>query len=325
MKVRVVFLITSVILLFFLPGILLSQQSDYGIIPGKKYIWFGKSDNSKLSEKAKPVVQIPPFCGKKRRNMGHDLALPFGTAVGFTYNKQYYNAGDLRLTSDSTGIYAVGEANVQNSTSGEMRMIFRPDIWLLPILNVYGLFGYSQSTTSPNFEVPEITIKDLPIVGDITLDTTIIINDELVFYSPTYGGGATISAGFKSFFFVLDYFYLIRKPAGMPDKMESHNFSGKIGVLLGNNQKVVKGSFWVGINYINDNHKFSGEMDVKDILPELVLLFGEKATYSGSVTAKQYWNIVVGGSVIINKHNLIAIELGYFEREQFSVSYGFRF
>ncbi len=325
MKVRFLSLIISVILLFCLPGILSGQQSDYGIIPGKKYVWFGKSDISELSEKAKPVVQIPPLCGKKRRNLGHDLALPIGATVGFTYNKQFYNAGDLRLTSDSTGIYAIGEANVQNSTSGEMRMIFRPDIWLLPILNVYGLFGYSQSTTSPNFEVPEITIKDLPIVGDITLDTTIKINDELVFYGPTYGGGATISAGFKSFFFILDYNYMIRKPAGMPDKMESHNFSGKLGVLLGHNQKVVKGSFWAGVNYINDNHRFSGEMDVKDILPELVPLFGEKATYSGTVTAKQYWNIVVGGSVIINKHHLIVAEIGYFKREQFSLSYGFRF
>ena len=325
MKVRFIFFITFVILLFCLPGILSGQQSDYGIIPGKKYVWFGKPDNSELLEKARPVVQIPPLCGKKRRNLGHDLALPFGTTAGFTYNKQYYNAGDLRLTSDSTGIYAVGEANVQNSTSGEMKIIFRPDVWLLPILNVYGLFGYAQRTTSPNFEVPEITIKNLPIVGEITLDTTIIINDEQIFYSPTYGGGATISAGFKSFFFVLDYNYMITKPAGMPDKMESHNFSGKIGVLLGHNMKVVKGSFWAGVNYINDNHKFSGEIDVKDILPELVLLFGEKATYSGTLTAKQYWNIVIGGSVIINKHQLIALEIGYFKREQLSLTYGFRF
>ena len=325
MKLRFVSYLIPVLLLLCMPVVLSGQQSDYGIIPKKKYVWFGKSDQSILSEDAKPIVQIPPMCGKKRRGLGHDLAMPFGLTAGFSYTKQYYYAGDLRLSNDSTGIYAEGEASVQNSTSSEMRMTFKPDIWLLPILNVYGIIGYSQTNTRPDFEVPQVTIKNLPIIGEITLDTTIHINDEIVLYSPTYGGGATVSAGYKWFFFFLDYHYTVNKPGDMPDKIESHNFSGKLGVLLGKNEKAVKGSFWAGVNYINDNHKFTGEIDVKDILPELVLLFGEKATYSGTVTAKQYWNIVMGGSVIINKHHLIVAEIGYFKREQLSLSYGFRF
>jgi len=124
---------------------------------------------------------------------------------------------------------------------------------------------------------------------------------------------------------VLDYHYTVTRPRDLEDKLESHNFSGKIGVLLGKNKSVVKGAFWFGAMYINDNHRFTGKVDTKDILEGLELVFGTKSTYSGTVNAKQYWNLVAGGSVVLNKHHIVAIEAGFYKREQFKVSYGFRF
>ena len=313
------------VLLFALSGNGFAQLSDLGIVPNKTYAWFGNQEQPELNETAQPIVLVPPSCGKKRRDNGNDLALPFGATAVYRYTRQFYNASNLLVTDDSTGIYAIGEANVQNSTAGDMSLSFRPDVWVIPILNVYGLFGYSRSVTKPDFEVPSITIKNIPILEEITLDTAIAIQDELVFYGSTYGGGATVSAGVKSFFFVFDYNYTINNPREVPDKIESHNLSLKLGVLLGKNEKKVKGMLWAGVNYIKDDHQFTGELTVADILPELGLLFGETATYSGSLTAKNYWNLLIGASVIINKHHIIAFEGGYFDREVLSLSYGFRF
>ena len=316
------------ILLFFLllvfSGKIIGQQSDFGIISGKRYLGFNDKGNS-LVEKAQPIVQVPPTCGKKRRAAGNDLALPFGATAEFNYTKQFYYADNLMLTNDSNDIVAVGQASVQNSTSGGMKFLVRPDVWLLPILNVYGLFGYSQSSTNPNFTVPKITLQNVPIVGEIELDTAVTINEELVFYSPVYGVGATISAGFRFLFFILDYNYSVIKPGDLDDNLESHNFSGKLGVLVGNNEKKTKASIWFGVRYIADNHKFTGEINVKDILPDLEPVFGEKATYAGTVRAKQHWNLILGTSVMINKHHFLVMEAGYFDREQFTASYGYRF
>jgi len=147
----------------------------------------------------------------------------------------------------------------------------------------------------------------------------------LGYYGSVFGAGASISSGYKNFFFVLDYHYTVTRPRDLEDKLESHNFSGKIGVLLGKNKSVVKGAFWFGAMYINDNHRFTGKVDTKDILEGLELVFGTKSTYSGTVNAKQYWNLVVGGSVMVNKHHIVSVEAGFYTREQFSVSYGFRF
>ncbi len=333
MHIKYKYIVAFIIILslFSLPLILSAQQTDFGIIPNKTYLWFN-NDNADLSEKAKPLVQIPPLCGKKRRDMGHDLAMPFGVTADYHYYKQYYLANDLQLIFDSTGLKAVGEAAIQNSTVSEKRLIFRPDVWILPFLNIYGIAGYTQNITNPNFDVHEVTIlapstHDGVIKYDtlITLNDTVKINDELGYYGSVYGVGASISSGYKNFFFVLDYHYTVTKPRDLEDKLESHNFSGKIGVLLGKNKSAVKGAFWFGTMFINDNHRFTGKVDTKEILEGLELIFGEKATYSGTVNAKQYWNLVVGGSVIVNKHHIVAIEAGFYKREQFSVSYGFRF
>lgn len=310
---------------------LVGQNSDYGIIPQKTYSWFGKSDNAILKETTEPIVLVPPACGKKRRELGNDLPLPFGTGISFEYFKQYYDATELQLINDSIGILVTGEANVQQSTSQDLKLLFRPDVWVLPFLNVYGIVGYSRSKTMPNFQVPQITIHDIPNVGNIILDDTVSIEDEIISMGPVYGGGVNISSGYKSFFFIADYHYTMTVPIDLDQRFESHSFSVKAGILLGKNNKRIKGSFWLGGNFVNDTHKFTGELDVDDILPEIgdlpivEIILGEKATYSGKLTPIQKWNAVVGGSITINKHHLIAVEAGYFKREQVSVFYGFRF
>lgn len=334
MRQTIKILITLLLLLFcsVCPySVVLGQSSDYGIIPDKSYTWFGDNNKETLIEKAKPIVQVPPVCGKKRRGLGHDLPLPFGTGISLEYFKQFYDATELQLSNDTIGIIVSGEANVQNSTSQDIKIVFRPDVWILPFLNVYGIVGYNRSKTIPNFEVPQITINDIPNIGDVVLDDTVTINDELISMGAVYGGGINISTGYKSFFFLADYHYTMTRPIDLDQQLESHSLSVKAGILLGNNIKKVKGSFWVGAQYIDDTHKFTGEVDVNEILDEIgdlpivEIILGEKATYSGKLTPKQKWNVVMGGSMIINKHHLLAVEVGYFQREQVSVFYGFRF
>ena len=308
-----------------------AQHSDIGIVPSKKYIWFGRDDESGIQVNANPVVQVPPACGKKRRSLGHDLPLPFGTAVSLAYFKQFYDATDLQLVNDSIGIVLTGEANIQQSSSQDIKLLFRPDIWVLPFLNVYGIIGYNRSNTIPSFEVPQITINDIPNVGDIVIEDTVTINDELISMGPVYGGGVNISSGYKGFFFVTGYRYTMTVPTDLDQRLETHSISLKAGILLGKKNRKVKGTFWLGGHFMEDTHKFIGEVNVKEILPEIgelpivEVILGEKATYSGKLTPKQRWNVMVGGSVTINKHHLVAIELGYFKREQLSVFYGFRF
>ncbi len=149
---------------------LFSQQQGFGIIPEKKYLWFGDDDNSQIGETAKPVVQVPPLCGKKRRALGHDLPLPFGVGLHTIYYQQKYEASNLRVTNDKNEITARADTLYQNTTSDELKVTFRPDVWLLPFLNVYGIIGYTKGQTSPDLVVPYIVVENVPGIGEIMVD-----------------------------------------------------------------------------------------------------------------------------------------------------------
>ena len=157
------------------------------------------------------------------------------------------------------------------------------------------------------------------------VDTSFILKDNLLYYGPTVGAGVTVSTGYKSFFLLVDYHFSVTKPQDIFDQLTNHYFSPKIGVLLGKNQGKLKGSFWLGTMFISDNHDFKGELDVKEISPILELIIGEKAFYSGDVSAVQQWNFVFGGSLMINKHHHFVLEGGLFQRQQITFVYAFRF
>jgi hypothetical protein len=303
----------------------LAQQQGFGIIPDKKYLWFGGSVSAEDKKAAKPVSLAPPFCGKKRREMGNRLPLPFGAGLHGIYYVQAYEASDLMLSSDLTPITATADTIYQSTTSGEIKVTVRPDFWLFPFLNVYGLFGYTQGITKPDLLVPYIVVENIPIIGEYIVDTTFEIKDELRYHGPTYGGGATLSAGFGSFFLLVDYHYAVTDPYDLDGKLYNHYFSPKVGLLLGGKSKKSTGAFWLGAMYISNNHTFKGELDVKDIAPELEIFLGEKANYSGRVTSLQPWNFVFGGSWVFNDRHHFVLEAGFFERRQVSFVYSYRF
>lgn len=315
----------AVILFLSISFELFSQQQGFGIIPDKKYLWFGHDDTSKIGETAKPIVQVPPLCGKKRRNLGHDLPLPFGAGLHTMYYTQEYKASDLKIVNDENDISARADTLYQNTTNSELKVTFRPDVWLLPFLNVYGIIGYTKGQTNPDLYVPYIVVENVPGVGEIVVDTSFVLQDKLLYHGPTYGGGATISTGYKSFFLFIDYHYSVTDPSDLDGKLHNHFFSPKIGVLLGKKQRKSKGAFWLGAMYISDNHTFKGEIDVKEISPILELIIGEKAYYSGNVTAIQPWNFIFGASWMINKHHYFVLEGGLFQRQQLTFVYAFRF
>ncbi len=77
--------------------------------------------------------------------------------------------------------------------------------------------------------------------------------------------------------------------------------------------------------YIHNDQSFKGKISVDEINPELVFLLGEEATYSGKISAKQRWNFVIGGSLVLNNRHHLVLEAGFFERKQISFGYDFRF
>lgn len=294
-----------------------------GITVDKKPFWFGDTLGS-FSKIEKPVSQFPPFCGKKLRSKGNSVQFPFGAGIQTLFMEQEFVASNLQLSSENTPIIARADTAYQNTVSSFYQITVRPDLWITSFLNVYGIFGYTNGKTNPDLTVPYIVL-DVPGLEPIIIDTTFEIHDELTYRGPTYGGGATISAGFKSFFFVLDYNYTVTKPTDIYDNIINQSFSPKFGIFLGKQKSKLSGMFWVGSMFLSNEHNFSGTITVSEIASELVPIFGETATYTGIVSPVNQWNMLVGVSVVVGKHHFISAEAGFIGRKQLMLMYDFRF
>ena len=253
------------------------------------------------------------------------LPLPFGTGLNISAFEQPYYSRNLKMYSTKNNLTARADTVYQDTKSGEMSMTFRPDFWLFPFLNVYGVFGYSAGRTTPNMVAPSIVIENVPGIGDLKIDTTFRLEDKIYYNGPVYGFGATVSTGFKSYFIQLNYEYSVTKPTSLEDDLVYQRFNAKLGILLGRNDRKARGAFWLGTMYMDDNHHFEGEVDVKDIMPGLEIIFGDKATYTADVEATNPWNFIFGGSLMVNYHHILMLEMGFFQRQQMSFSYTFRF
>ncbi len=201
----------------------------------------------------------------------------------------------------------------------------RPNVWVFPFLNVYGIIGYSKGVISPNLVVPYIVIENVPFVDSLVIDSTFEIHDDIAYVGLNYGVGATFSMGFNSFFVMVDYNYTIIEPTDFDENLKNHFFSPKIGAFIGNKKRKSFGALWLGAMYMHNDQAFSGKIDVDEINPDLVFFLGEKATYSGKISANKRWNFVIGGSWVISHHHHIVIEAGFIGRKQISLGYDFRF
>ncbi len=302
-----------------------AQQSNLGLFINKSPITIGALTG--FSQPAHPVVDALPIFGKSLRNEGHNIPLPFGVGITSFYYKQKFIASSLTLTSVSPingdTIHAWADTLIQDTQAGEVQMIIKPNVWLLPFLNIYGIFGYTSGTVNPNLTVPRVVV-DFPGIGEQTIDSTVAITDKILYNGPIYGIGATVSIGIRSFFFLADYHYSETYPNDFNGKFIYNVFSPKAGVIFSFSNKV-QINLWTGAMYFSNKQIMHGEVKVSDISEVLANLIGDDANYEGNIAPLYTWNMLAGTVIEVNKHHFFLIEGGFIHRTQLKVGYEFRF
>lgn len=101
---------------------------------------------------------IFPVLGQQAYKQGFDIPYPVGLMANYIWIRQNIIIENFELGIQSENIDLdqqpadfVGFGDNIN-TSGAWN--FRPDVWILPFLNVYGLFGGGTSTTEVNLVAP---------------------------------------------------------------------------------------------------------------------------------------------------------------------------
>jgi hypothetical protein len=130
---------------------------------------------------------------------GIDLPNPFGVGLFVITMSRDIEITDVRVTlpgGEPVSVSDVGSFSVRNHTT---LTALKFDAWLLPVLNVYGLAGYTATDSRLN---AAITID--PILGP---PETIEVTQDADVGGPLVGLGATTVAGYGHWFILADANY----------------------------------------------------------------------------------------------------------------------
>ncbi len=99
-----------------------------------------------------------PILGQGAYKKGFDIPYPMGIMGNFMWMKQGVVIDNLQLglqtQNQDIPLTSVDFIEFGENTNTSYTVNVRPDIWVFPFLNVYGIFGYGSSTTEVNLVAP---------------------------------------------------------------------------------------------------------------------------------------------------------------------------
>jgi hypothetical protein len=245
-----------------------------------------------------PITDVVPLWGTTLRERGTNLPLPFGLGMTYTYVNQHTAVSHVKVKERQLDL------NIPSAKTASHTVVLRADMWLLPFVDVYGMFGYTNGQTEPRLKLADGTTRG-----------------RTVSYSRAmYGGGATVAGGYKAGFLTLDANYTtgaVQTDNGQIGNHEiySFTFTPRAGLMFSSGAWG-EGSAWVGGMY----------MDFKQDVRDSLSVAGREVDYSVRIKAEDPWNVLLGGNWQVNKRWSIAVELGGItDRFQTTAAAMFRF
>ncbi|WP_163718111.1 hypothetical protein [Mangrovibacterium lignilyticum] len=296
-----------------------------------------------------------PLLGAKAYEKGFDIPYPWGGMLNFFAAKQ-----DIEITEIGVGLTDGVLPDIPLTDLGDLiefgelnarvtSLNIRPDLWVLPFLDVYGIFGKTWAETTVELTYP-VTMKT---VAELS--------------GTSYGFGLTGAGGLGKFFFVLDGNWVWTNMSNFKDPVKTKNFSFRIGKAF----KLAKApesniALWAGAMRIKMGGVTEGSIGLYDLLPsetwdrrdEIVeqywTWYDNEASLPQKVLAdkiltpimnklgeadgsgminyrirkqpKQEWNMLIGGQYQFDKHHQFRVEAGVFgNRKSLLLSYNYRF
>ncbi len=196
-----------------------------------------------------------PILGQGAYTKGFDIPYPVGLMGNYMWMEQGLAIDNLQLglKTDNLDIplTEVNFIEFGKNTNTSYTFNVRPDIWVLPFLNVYGIFGYGESHTEVNLIAP-IEMKS--------------VVDQSV---STVGVGVMGAGGIGPVWFSVDANWTWNKPE-LLDKAVRVNV---LGIRLGHtfvfkNRPQSNIALWAGAMSVKMNSETKGEIQLKDALPQ---------------------------------------------------------
>ncbi len=218
----------------------------------------GSSNNPAYKEYYDSLKQMEypylfPLLGKKAYKRGYDLPYAWGVS-GIYFSQRQEILIDHTLIGFN-GSEMVDVSNIINfgpTIATTNAYTVRPDVWVLPFLNLYGVLGGGTSET------------------DVTLLEPISLETKQQFGVSSFGLGATLAGAIGPIFLVWDNNYNFADVEVVVEPVPAFNSSFRLGHNLRNPTKPDRMlSVWVGTFYQVIQNDTEGSIPLQDIFPNI--------------------------------------------------------
>jgi len=279
-----------------------------------------------------------PLMAKKAYKRGYDIPYAFGVSAMYIGLRQ-----NINITKTEIGINGGQKVDLGNFIkygpieNQSNAFTVRPDMWVLPFLDVYGIFGTGTSSTT------------VPLIAPVNFVTTQNFNLK------STGFGVTLAGGVGPVFVVLDQNLNFAKTDALEKPVTNYNLSMRIGHNFVDERRADRGiGFWFGTFYQYIGSATEGSIPLENILPDGgaglgdnfigqlnewagtlppaqqavanqiikkiddklngVDISGTKITYNLEKEIAKPWNLIVGAQYQYNKNWQLRTEIGTFGR-----------
>ncbi|MBE8724275.1 hypothetical protein [Flavobacterium hungaricum] len=217
--------------------------------------------NQQLKDSLK-IVEYPyalPIWGEKVAQKGYNLPYSAGLSVNYFWQDSEIIIKNLEVGFNNGPLYNLDEIVRFDKSSVEAGAItIRPDIWLLPFLNVYGIFGKAKPSTKIN---AGIWIPD----ADNNWSQIASFSTKANFDATTFGIGMTPTIGIGGGWLALD----MNMSWSDVDALDKPAFSYIFGPRLGKTFKLRKAerniALWVGGFRVHIEGGTKGNIALSDV------------------------------------------------------------
>ena len=296
---------------------------------------------------------IFPILGQAAYKRGFDLPYPVGLMTNYIWMQQGIVIENMQLGIQSptadVPLTPIDFIGFGTNTNTSYAFNFRPDIWIFPFLNVYGLFGYGSSTTEVNLAEP----VDLKSVVTQSMSTA--------------GFGLMGAFGLGPLWTSVDANWTWTKPELLEDPVRANVLGIRLGKTFAfQNKPYSNVAFWIGGMRARMGSATVGAITMADAIPqetwdrmdEIVANYNtwydgldpvkqaivDQSAFPGFIEAldqrngeavvsygmdkrpEMEWNFLVGAQYQINKRWMIRSEGGVLgDRKSFMASLNYRF
>lgn len=293
---------------------------------------------------------IFPIWGQGAYKKGFDIPYPAGIMGNYMWMRQtlIFDNMQLGLKTDNVDIPLTDVDFIKfgENSNTSYSVNVRPDLWVFPFLNVYGIFGGGQSETSVN------------VVAPVDINSVVVQNLR------TAGVGVMAAFGIGPVWISTDANWTWSKP----DLLDRAVLVNVLGIRMGHtftfNKKPDRNiAFWVGGMRLKMNSETSGQIKLGDAIPieELNAKGMEVQDYWDNLSAAEklqpknivvkqigdrmleadgeaiikygmdkqvaeMWNMVIGAQFQLNKNWMLRSEAAVLgDRKSFLLSLNYRF